>query len=83
MTKGKGMKFLLFTMLLAAGAVLASGLSTQESSADGIVFELSAPQPEFKTILIRGDNYSTVAMAGASNTSEFSLPRLPVYRKWL
>ncbi len=81
--KGKGMKSLLYTMLLVSGAVLASGLTTLESSADDIVFELSASQPVFRTLNIRGDNYSAVAIEGAENVSEFSYPRMPVYRAWL
>lgn len=70
-------------MLLVSGAALASGLTILESSADGIVFELEAPQPVFKTLIIRGDNYSAAAIDGAENTNEFSYPRMPVYRAWL
>ncbi|MCK4806167.1 MAG: hypothetical protein KAT09_00900, partial [Candidatus Aegiribacteria sp.] len=77
------MKSMFCIMLLVSGAVLASGLTTLESSADGIVFELSASQPVFKTMSIRGDNYSVVAIDGAENVSEFSYPRMPVYRTWL
>lgn len=72
-----------FTMLFISGIALASGLTTLESSADGIVLNLSASQPEFKTMNIRGDNYSAVTIEGAENIREFSYPRMPVYRTWL
>ncbi len=81
--KGKGMRFLFCIILLVSGAALASGLTTIESSADGIVFELSASQPVFRTLSIREENYSAVAIDGAENVSEFSYPRMPVYRAWL
>lgn len=81
--KGKGMKFLFYLVLLVSGAALASGLTTLESSVDGIVFELSASQPVFRTLSIRGENFSAVGIEGAENTSEFSFPRMPVYRTWV
>ncbi|MCD4702227.1 MAG: T9SS type A sorting domain-containing protein [Candidatus Aegiribacteria sp.] len=77
------MKFIFGMMFLVSGAAIASGLTTLESSPDGIVFELSASQPVFKTLAIRGDNYSTVVIEGTENVSEFSYPRMPVYRTWL
>ena len=70
-------------MLLVSGAALASGLTTLESSADGIVFELEAPQPVFRTLAVRGDNYSIAAIEGTENLNDFSYPRMPVYRAWL
>jgi hypothetical protein len=81
--KGKGMKILFCVMLLLSGATFASGLITLESSADGIVFDLSASQPEFRTLSIRGDSYSAAGMAGAESTNDFSYPRMPVYRAWI
>ena len=81
--KGKCMKSLFCIMLFVSGAVLASGLTTLESSADGIVFELSATQPVFKTLAIRGENYSAAAIEGAENINDFSYPSMPVYRAWL
>ena len=81
--KGKCMKYLFCIMLLVSGAALASGLTTLESSADGIVFEISAPQPVFRTLNIRGDNYSVAVIEGTENISDFSYPRMPVYRAWL
>jgi hypothetical protein len=77
------MKSLFFIMLLISGTVLASGLTTLESSADGIVLNLSASQPVFRTMDIRGDNYSIVTIEDAENVSVFSNPRMPVYRTWL
>lgn len=77
------MKFLLCTVLLASGMVLASGLATLESSTDGIVLQLTASRPVYRTINIRGDNYTAVGMDGAGNISEFSCPRMPVYRAWI
>jgi len=77
------MKSLFCIMLLVSGAALASGLTTVESSADGIVFELSAPQPAFRTLAIRGENYSIAAIEGTENLNDFSYPRMPVYRAWL
>ena len=70
-------------MLLVSGAALASGLTTLESSADGIVFELSSPQPVFRTLAIRGDNYSAAVIEDAENINDFSYPRMPVYRAWV
>jgi len=77
------MKSLFCILLLVSGFALASGLTALESSADGIVFELTASQPQFRTLNIRGDNYSAVALDGAENISDFSNPRMPVYRTWL
>ena len=62
---------------------MATGLTIVESGADGIVFELTTSQPEFKTLNIRGNNYSAVAMEGTESISDFSMPRVPVYRTWL
>ena len=70
-------------MLLVSGIALASGLTTLESSADGIVFELSAPQPVFRTLAIRGESYSAAFIEDAENVNDFSYPRMPVYRAWL
>lgn len=83
MRKEKGMKYFLCILLLIAGAAMATGLTIVESGADGIVFELTASQPEFKTLNIRGNNYSAVAMEGTETISDFSMPRVPVYRTWL
>ncbi|MCK5063655.1 MAG: T9SS type A sorting domain-containing protein, partial [Candidatus Fermentibacteraceae bacterium] len=77
------MKTLLCFMLLIAGAAMATGLTIVESSTDGLVFELTASQPEFKTLSIRGNNYSHIAMEGTESISDFSMPRVPVYRTWL
>jgi hypothetical protein len=77
------MKSLLCFLLLIAGAAMATGLTIVESGAEGIVFELTASQPEFKTLSIRGNNYSAVAMEGTESISDFSMPRVPVYRTWL
>ncbi len=77
------MKNLFILMLLVSGAALASGLTTLESSAEGIEFELSAAQPVFRTMNIRGDNFSAVGIDGAENISDFSYPRMPVYRAWI
>ena len=82
-TKGKGMKSLFCFLLLIAGAAMATGLTIVESGVDGIVFELTAPQPEFKTLCIRGNNYSAIVMEGTENIRDFSMPRVPVYRTWL
>ena len=70
-------------MLLVSGAALASGLTPLESSPDGIVFELEAPQPVFRTLAIRGENYSFAVIEGTENLNDFSYPRMPVYRAWL
>ncbi|MCK5115800.1 MAG: T9SS type A sorting domain-containing protein [Candidatus Aegiribacteria sp.] len=77
------MKTLFCIILLVSGAALASGLTTLESSADGIVFELSVPQPVFRTLAIRGENYSAAVIEGSENVNDFSYPRMPVYRAWL
>ncbi len=83
MRKEKGMKVLFCLMLLITGAAMATGLTIVESSTDGLVFELTASQPEFKTLSIRGNNYSHIAMEGTESISDFSMPRVPVYRTWL
>ncbi|MEN8208205.1 MAG: C25 family cysteine peptidase, partial [Candidatus Fermentibacteria bacterium] len=77
------MKSLFCIMLIVSGAALASGLTPMESSADGIVFQLSTPQPLFRTMSIRGDNYSAAAIEGTENINDFSYPRMPVYRAWI
>ncbi|MCK4671244.1 MAG: hypothetical protein KAT47_01795, partial [Candidatus Aegiribacteria sp.] len=77
------MKSLLCLLLLITGAAMATGLTIMESSTDGLVFELTASQPEFKTLNIRGNNYSAVAMEGTETISDFSMPRVPVFRTWL
>ena len=76
------MKVLICLLALAAGA-MASGLEVVESSIDGMVLELTAAQPMYKAEAIRGDNYSVVGIEGAENISDFSLPRVPVFRTWL
>ncbi len=77
------MKIPLCLLIIISGAVLASGISTKESSTGGIILELSASLPDFTVINIRGDNYSVVSMDGAETISDVSMPRVPVYRTWL
>lgn len=77
------MKSLLCLLLLITGAAMATGLTIVDSGADGLVFELNVSQPEFKTLNIRGNNYSAVAIEGTETISDFSMPRVPVYRTWL
>ena len=76
------MKVLIVLLSLAIGA-MASGLDIVESGTDGIVLELSTPQPVYRMQTIRGNNYCGVAIDGTENISDFSLPRVPVYRTWL
>lgn len=83
MRKEKVMKSLLCLLLLIAGAAIATGLTIVESGTDGLVLELTAFQPDFKTLNIRGNNYSVIAMEGTETISDFSMPRVPVYRTWL
>ena len=77
------MKYVLLTLMLISGGLMASGLSMVESSPDGIVLQMSADQPEYRTFPIRGDNYSLAVIDGADNLSEFSYPRMPVFRTWI
>ncbi len=77
------MKYLLCIMLMVSGGLLASGLSIVESSPDGIVFDLSASQPVFRTIPISGQTFSAAVIQGAENTSDLSYPRMPVFRAWI
>jgi hypothetical protein len=77
------MKYLLCIMLMVAGGLLASGLSIVESSPDGVVFELSASQPVFRTIPISGQTFSAAVIQGAENTTDLSYPRMPVFRTWI
>ena len=72
------MKSILSLLFIIEGAAMATGLTIVESGADGIVFELTTSQPEFKTLNIRGNNYSAVAMEGTESISDFSMPRVPV-----
>lgn len=81
--KGNIMKVLCYLLILVSGAALASGLTIVESSTSGMVFELAASQPEFKTLNIRGNNYSAITIEGTDNIRDFSMPRVPVYRTWL
>jgi hypothetical protein len=78
------MKYLtLFALLVISGSLVASGLSVMESSPGGITFQLSAGQPAFRPLQIRGSNYCAAVLDGAENLSEFSYPRMPVYREWV
>ena len=77
------MKIVFSLLVLIAGAGFAAGLTQIDSSIDGLVYELDAPQPEFKTLNIRGDNFSAVFMEDAEALSVFSMPRVPVYRTWI
>lgn len=77
------MKRLAIPLLAIAGCALASGLTLTETAPEGAVLELSAPQPEFKTLSIRGEYYVLPSMEGAENLADFSMPRVPVYRAWL
>ncbi|OPL19823.1 MAG: hypothetical protein AVO35_02290 [Candidatus Aegiribacteria sp. MLS_C] len=77
------MKYLALTLMAVTGCLLASGLTVVESSPEGIVLDLSASQPVFRTLPIRGENFTMVWMEGSESLSEFSLPRVPVYRTWI
>lgn len=77
------MKYLALTLMTVTGCLLASGLTVVESSPDGLVLDLSVSQPVYRTLPIRGENFTMVWMEGAEILSEFSLPRVPVYRTWI
>ncbi|MBN2586328.1 MAG: T9SS type A sorting domain-containing protein [Candidatus Fermentibacteraceae bacterium] len=77
------MKYLICIVLMVTGGLLASGLSILESSPEGIVFDLSASQPIFRTIPISGRDFSAAVIEGAESTSDFSYPRMPVFRSWI
>lgn len=77
------MKYVICLMLMISGGLLASGISVVETSPEGVVLQLSASQPVFRTLEIRGGSYSFPVMEGAENTSEFTYPRMPVFRTWV
>ncbi|MFO8183930.1 MAG: C25 family cysteine peptidase [Candidatus Aegiribacteria sp.] len=77
------MKYLICMMLIISGGLLASGLSVVESSPEGIVLQLSTSRPDYRTLEIRGGNYSFPVIDGAENTTEFTFPRMPVFRTWV
>ncbi|MBD3276887.1 MAG: T9SS type A sorting domain-containing protein [Candidatus Aegiribacteria sp.] len=77
------MKILICVSLIISGALLASGITTMESSPQGMVLQLDAQSPVFRTMEIRGDRYSAAVIPGAETTSLFSHPRMPVYRSWI
>ena len=77
------MKTLLCISLIISGALLASGITTLESSPQGMVLQMHADAPVFRTMEIRGDSYSAAVIPGAETTSLFSHPRVPVYRTWI
>ena len=77
------MKLLLCLTCLAAGLASASGLNVTGSTSEAVVLELTASQPEYRDLDIRGESYTSVLMSGAENLAEFSLPRVPVLRTWL
>ena len=77
------MKTLICISLIISGALLASGLTTIESSPQGMVLQMEADSPVFRTMEIRGSSYSAAVIPGAESTSLFSLPRMPVYRTWI
>ena len=77
------MKLLVFLTVLTAGTVLASGLNVLQSGTDGVTLEVTAGQPVYRNMEIRGESYTAAIIPGASSTGDFSLPRMPVYRTWL
>lgn len=77
------MKLAIMVSTVLAALAFTAGLTIMESSTDGIVFALSAGEPQFGTIELKGSNYTTITMADAEALSEFGLPRVPVYRAWL
>jgi len=66
-----------------AALTFAAGLTIMESSTDGIVFALSAGEPQFGTIELKGSDYTTISMTDAEALYQFGFPRVPVYRAWL
>ncbi len=62
---------------------MASGLTVIGSSPTDINFHLSSGQPVYRDLQMRGQNFSAVSIDGAENLSDFSDPRMPVFRKWI
>lgn len=65
---------LLVAFLLPAWA----GVNVSESTDQGIVLELSCPQPQFEQVLINGKEYFRVSAAGCPNLVDPGRPALPV-----
>jgi gingipain R len=60
-----------------------AGLVKVQSSETGIVFNLSAAAPEFGSVTLQGNEFTSVRIDGAENLENAGFPRLPVYRAWI
>lgn len=76
------MKLLLPALALLATSAFA-GLSTVETTVDGVVLSLDTPMPRFAETTLDGGVYSNVLVAGSENLAEVGLPALPVFRTWM
>jgi hypothetical protein len=69
---------LLFGVLILAVTSGWAGVSLLESSDQGMLLELSCPQPQFEGILIKGMEYFRVTAAGCPGQTEPGRPALPI-----
>lgn len=60
-----------------------AGLEITSSTQDGVIFDLHTPEPEIGVINLSGEDFASISLWDSSNLSDFSFPRIPVYRKWL
>ncbi|MBI4727218.1 hypothetical protein HY768_08375 [candidate division TA06 bacterium] len=68
----------LFWALVTAPNTVWAGVKVSESTDQGIVLELSCPQPQFEKVLIKGTEYFRVTAAGCPGLTEPGRPALPV-----
>jgi len=76
------MKYKIVIPLLGVLALTAAtgraGVSLLESSDQGMLLELSCPQPQFEKVLIMGTEYFRVMAAGCPGQTEPGRPALPI-----
>ena len=54
-----------------------------QSSEAGLTLDLSAPAPEFGSVVLQGTEFTKVSIDGAENLAEAGFPALPVFRTWI
>ncbi|MDM7992376.1 MAG: C25 family cysteine peptidase [Candidatus Fermentibacter sp.] len=74
---------LLLSMLAVLATCSYAGLTTVETSVDGVVLDLDTPSPRFVETGLDGGVYTGVMVDGAENLAEAGLPALPVFRTWI
>jgi hypothetical protein len=68
----------LFWVLAMAATTGWAGVSLLESGDQGLLLELSCPQPQFERVLIKGEEYFNVTSPGCPGQTEPGRPALPI-----